>query len=1027
MGVTSTRPVNELVWLPSPELPRVVYARWQGASSRYRLHWGDGETDRLPQNMAGEHTYRWPGVYEAFAVRDEATERAVAARVVVRASPTFTVNTRLTGGVTVQLDLPHEPEPVLWHIDWGDGVETEHGPGGTPEHTYPWGFGRPDITVTDTPARRTTTVTGPTIEPKPHPGVPRVGFHTTTATTGGSRSEVFRYTGEIGLTGFPPGVEVDCRYLQLTTPNPVRTDQAGAATVTVGGTALTSDWMTVHTYWRDPQEGEARELLQPVNPWLMQQPGVLTYSLHPGDPWRVTLLAETDRPEGHRFTLHTNYQWPGNTPHQLRARPGGWVEATITYPVGTQGARPALVDDTSGVVSTRVIWPLLLSRIEQRPDSVVWWFDYDPFRDCPTETPLRVVIRDGGPGGPVRRVTQMHQTMCSPRFGVQWTLPEPGTYHLTFHGPFAEPTTVTHITRTRSQEPEGVQLIEHSTKETRMGNMSAQFTVAASWDGGYTANYRVTNGGSGEASTWEMSFLLDDPAVVADVWGSGQPKVRARPGTPQPGTITAEAGEPTEPVLALYRYPQSGAPALYVIRCRSPLAPGETTDVGFRVESAGAPARQPHDCSINGAPCASSEQPPPPDEGPDTSPPTQPQGLVVRTAGPRSVTAGWEPSTDDRALEKYDIEVDGDILKTVPAPATSGTVEGLQPETTYRLRVRAVDRAGNQSVWSTSIQAATTSQPEAGDAWGPKVAPFIDMGLWYPEMPPGAGHGGPADLPTFADESGIHAFTLAFITAPGGGNKPEPVWAGQPTYAVRDGWGGDNISALADAGHTPVVSFGGETGRDLAQVADDVDQLTEAYRLVLNAYPQVRHLDFDIEGAAQSDQPSLDRRAAAIARLQRDNPDLRISLTLPVTPEGLTHLGLNVVRTTVNAGVRLSLVNIMAMVFNRHDDMGDLVLRAAESTHAQLREFFPADTGRQRSARLGVCPMVGENNDGAIFSLTHARHLVEQAKAYGIGSLTFWEAGRDRNACMSPALYQCTNIPQNPWDFARVFADYQEV
>ncbi|MGH9061506.1 MAG: chitinase, partial [Acidimicrobiales bacterium] len=40
-----------------------------------------------------------------------------------------------------------------------------------------------------------------------------------------------------------------------------------------------------------------------------------------------------------------------------------------------------------------------------------------------------------------------------------------------------------------------------------------------------------------------------------------------------------------------------------------------------------------------------------------------------------------------------------------------------------------------------------------------------------------------------------------------------------------------------------------------------------------------------------------------------------------------------------------------------------------------------------------------------------------------IGMLSMWETGRDANACTG-ALYKCTNVPQQPYEFAKIFAGY---
>ena len=45
------------------------------------------------------------------------------------------------------------------------------------------------------------------------------------------------------------------------------------------------------------------------------------------------------------------------------------------------------------------------------------------------------------------------------------------------------------------------------------------------------------------------------------------------------------------------------------------------------------------------------------------------------------------------------------------------------------------------------------------------------------------------------------------------------------------------------------------------------------------------------------------------------------------------------------------------------------------------------------------------------------------AKAHRVGELAFWEVTRDRNAC-NGALYMCTNVTQQPYDFSKIFAGY---
>ena len=72
---------------------------------------------------------------------------------------------------------------------------------------------------------------------------------------------------------------------------------------------------------------------------------------------------------------------------------------------------------------------------------------------------------------------------------------------------------------------------------------------------------------------------------------------------------------------------------------------------------------------------------------------------------------------------------------------------------------------------------------------------------------------------------------------------------------------------------------------------------------------------------------------------------------------------------------------------------------------------------------IGVTPMLGQNDDGRVYDQNDARRLVSFAQGRHLGMLSFWELGRDANACSGP-LYRCTNIAQQPYEFSRIFAAY---
>src|SRR5262249_33143099 len=148
----------------------------------------------------------------------------------------------------------------------------------------------------------------------------------------------------------------------------------------------------------------------------------------------------------------------------------------------------------------------------------------------------------------------------------------------------------------------------------------------------------------------------------------------------------------------------------------------------------------------------------------------------------------------------------------------------------------------------------------------------------------------------------------------------------------------------------------------------------------------VRDLDFDIEGADQGDQASLARRFQAIAQIQQTaaaaGKPVRVSLTLPVMPTGLTHDRLGVLQSAIANGVSVSVVNGMAMDYydpalTYAGKMGDYAIQAATSTESQLAALYPSRSADQLWAMVGVTPMIGINDDPAeVFTITDAQKLL---------------------------------------------------
>jgi chitinase len=234
--------------------------------------------------------------------------------------------------------------------------------------------------------------------------------------------------------------------------------------------------------------------------------------------------------------------------------------------------------------------------------------------------------------------------------------------------------------------------------------------------------------------------------------------------------------------------------------------------------------------------------------------------------------------------------------------------------------------------------------------------------------------------------TGVKYYTLAFLT-PQSGCTPEWEDGGNAVGAFAS-----QISAIQAAGGNVIISFGGESGGELAQTCTNVSQLTAAYQNVVNTYGVTR-LDFDIEGGVLSDTAATTRRDQALAALQAQDPSVQVDFTLAVAPQGLpTGSGSEyaLLQDAKAQGVKVSTVNIMTMDFGAgSNDLADAE-SAAQGTASQLAGLYGISTSAAYGM-MGLTPIAGTNDDGTEFSTSNAQSLESFAAANGVQELSFWE------------------------------------
>lgn len=285
---------------------------------------------------------------------------------------------------------------------------------------------------------------------------------------------------------------------------------------------------------------------------------------------------------------------------------------------------------------------------------------------------------------------------------------------------------------------------------------------------------------------------------------------------------------------------------------------------------------------------------------------------------------------------------------------------------------------------------------------------------------------------------------LAFVVA-GADDPCQPSWGG--AYDLDEASTAldldRRIARLRQRGGDVVVSFGGVANEELGRACDDQDQLTAAYRAVVERY-DLTAIDLDLEGAAldattAAGRGALERRAAAVAALQAERRDegspLEVWLTVPLSPQGLLPDAVAAVDQLVAGGVDLTGTNVMAMDYGpgrpAETSMVQASIDGLDAAARQIRRIHRIHgivlTESESYARLGVTPMIGQNDYATDrLELDDARSLVDRGRKRGIRRFSMWSLNRDApcagNVDPTIADNNCSGTDQAPLAFSAIFA-----
>lgn len=285
----------------------------------------------------------------------------------------------------------------------------------------------------------------------------------------------------------------------------------------------------------------------------------------------------------------------------------------------------------------------------------------------------------------------------------------------------------------------------------------------------------------------------------------------------------------------------------------------------------------------------------------------------------------------------------------------------------------------------------------------PRVAPYVDVTMAAPS------------LAQAAQATGQKDYTLAFALASSGGCDPK--WGG--TADIDDSRITSDVAALKAQGGDVVVATGGAVGPYLEQSCTSASALEDAYKKVLDTVGS-NHLDVDVEAPIPQDTVNQ-----ALAALQAER-GTSVTYTLRVQGQdyGVDPYSLQVLQSAAAAGVDVD-VNPMVMDFGYSGDWGDAMVSAADATVQQMKTVWPGESDSSLYGRLGVTPMIGENDSGMTTTQADAEKLLAFARSNHIASIGFWSLGRDNGGCAGGGVSPtCSGISQSDFEFTDIFKGY---
>lgn len=276
---------------------------------------------------------------------------------------------------------------------------------------------------------------------------------------------------------------------------------------------------------------------------------------------------------------------------------------------------------------------------------------------------------------------------------------------------------------------------------------------------------------------------------------------------------------------------------------------------------------------------------------------------------------------------------------------------------------------------------------------------------------------GGVNMTTYQNNVGNKNFFAAFMLSAGGCT---PAWDGDSSLGLSSSTSStiaSQIQTIQANGGDVAISFGGEGGTELASTCTNATSLAAAYQSIVTKYG-TKHLNFDLENSGNYSSNSV--RVQALAALQKADPSIKVSLTLPVSESGIPSEPLAMVQQMHDGGVVISGVHVMTMYFGVSASAELATIeQALTSTATQLQNIYSDASSSDIWKGMGAIPQLGTSSGSEAFSISDASGLLTFAQQKGLGTLSFWSANRDQSCSNNSETDSCSGVTQTAYQFGK--------